>query len=64
MEKVNYFYQILKGNTFADLAGCCITPDKNSFQMINETIIKEIFTEVFVSGNKFTVIKEAIRKLH
>lgn len=56
--------RILLSPASVDLAGCCITPDENSFNKINETIIKEIFTEVFVGGNKFVVIQEAIQKLY
>lgn len=53
--------RILLSPASVDLAGCCITPDENSFDSINETIIKEIFREVFVSRAKFIKIKFALK---
>ncbi len=55
--------RILLSPASVDLAGCCITPDKNSFDKINEKIIKEIFSEVFVDKEKFERIKMGIRKI-
>lgn len=56
-------YRILLSPASVDLAGCCITPDENSFKLINETIIKEIFTEVFVDNEKFERIKKGVNLL-
>ncbi|MFO7527100.1 MAG: DUF4922 domain-containing protein [Ignavibacteriaceae bacterium] len=52
--------RILLSPASVDLAGCCITPDENSFDKLNEKIIKEIFSEVFVDEKKFTRIKKKI----
>jgi hypothetical protein len=55
--------KILISPASVDLAGYCVTPDKNTFDKIDEKIIREIFTEVFVDNNKFNKIKESILKL-
>ena len=55
--------RILLSPASVDLAGCCITPDKNSFDKTDEKIIKEIFWEVFVDTTKFERIKTEIRKI-
>lgn len=53
--------RILLSPASVDLAGCCITPDENSFEKINENIIREIFSEVFVDKQKFERIKQTIK---
>ncbi len=55
--------KILLSPASVDIAGFCITPDKNSFDKIDEKIIKEIFSEVFVDKEKFERIKMGIRKI-
>lgn len=53
--------RILLSPASVDLAGCCITPDENSFNKINENIIREIFSEVFVDKQKFEKIKKDVK---
>ncbi len=53
--------RILLSPASVDLAGCCITPDENSFDKVNENTIREIFSEVFVDKQKFERIKHKIR---
>lgn len=55
--------QIVLSPASVDLAGCCIIPDKKSFDRIDEELIKEIFSEVFVDKEKFERIKMGIRKI-
>jgi hypothetical protein len=55
--------RILLSPASVDLAGCCITPDENSFEKINENILREIFSEVFVDLQKFERIKHAIKNI-
>lgn len=52
--------RILLSPASVDLAGCCITPDENSFDKIDEVVIKEIFTEVFVDKEKFNSIMKKL----
>lgn len=52
--------RILLSPASVDLAGCCITPDENSFEKIDEGVIKEIFTEVFVDVEKFNSIMKKL----
>lgn len=53
--------RILISPASVDLAGYCITPDKNTFDRINENTIKEIFKEVFVDDIIFDSIKKRIK---
>ncbi|MBS4036066.1 MAG: DUF4922 domain-containing protein [Ignavibacterium sp.] len=55
--------KILISPASVDLAGYCITPDKNTFDRINEKIIKEIFQEVFINEFKFSSIQKSIMNL-
>lgn len=55
--------RILLSPASVDLAGCCITPDENSFYKINESIIREIFSEVFVDKQKFGKILSSLKSL-
>jgi hypothetical protein len=55
--------KILISPASVDLAGYCITPDKNTFDRIDEKIIKEIFKEVFISDLKFSSIQKSILSL-
>jgi hypothetical protein len=63
----HYFHEdesrILLSPASVDLAGCCITPDENSFEKINENTIREIFSEVFVDKQKFGKIISSLKSL-
>lgn len=55
--------KVLISPASVDLAGYCITPDKNTFDRIDEKIIKEIFKEVFINDLKFSSIQKSILSL-
>lgn len=55
--------KVLISPASVDLAGYCITPDKNTFDNVNKEIIKKIFTEVFINSEKFASIQSSIRKI-
>jgi hypothetical protein len=53
---------ILLSPASVDVGGVCITPLEKDFEKITKEIIQEIFFEVFISKDYFSLIKRRLKE--